>query len=162
MIDVFNWMPIAALVESRIFCMHGGIPNIENFSFNRLRALRRPITENVPNEEASVDERIITDLMWADPAWPEDGRRIAGYGPNLLRGTSHVFGPDALSDFMDANELDLIARAHECVNNGYKFFSGSRHSKGCITIFSAPNYGYVEFGLPSSSADGKQLSLQEF
>lgn len=124
--------------------MHGGIPRIENFSFDRLRALQRPITD-VPNETVSrlSDERMITDLMWADPAWPDHCGQVMGYDHNYQRGTSHVFGPDALSDFMDAHELDLIARAHECVPDGFKFFSGTRHKKGCITIFSAPNYGSV-------------------
>lgn len=155
-IDVFNFMPIAALVASRIFCMHGGIPHVKNFSFDRLRSLQRPITANVSNEDATPDERMITDLMWADPSWAHQKGHVRGYGLNEQRGTSHVFGPDALSDFMDANELDLIARAHECVKDGFKFFSGSRHKKGCITIFSAPNYGYVVFlRLPSACIYGE-------
>lgn len=128
--------------------MHGGIPDIKDFSFDRIRRLERPITKNVPNESANSDERLITDLMWADPAWPQDSRDqgpVMLYGVNEQRQTSHVFGPDALAQFMDAHGLDLIARAHECVDDGFKFFSGPGHPMGCITIFSAPNYWCVPF-----------------
>jgi serine/threonine-protein phosphatase PP1 catalytic subunit len=33
-------------------------------------------------------------------------------------------------------DLDLICRAHQCVEEGYKFFA----KRKLVTIFSAPNY----------------------
>ena len=39
--DVFNCLPIAALVEERIMCMHGGLsPELKNF--DQIRKLFRP------------------------------------------------------------------------------------------------------------------------
>jgi len=32
--------------------------------------------------------------------------------------------------------VDLVVRAHQCVEDGYEFFG----KKKCVTIFSAPNY----------------------
>jgi serine/threonine-protein phosphatase PP1 catalytic subunit len=34
------------------------------------------------------------------------------------------------------NNLDLLWRAHQVVEEGYEFFA----KKSCVTVFSAPNY----------------------
>lgn len=52
------------------------------------------------------------------------------------RGVSYVFGPDVVTNFLKKNELDLICRAHQVVEDGYEFFN----KKQLVTIFSAPNY----------------------
>ena len=52
------------------------------------------------------------------------------------RGVSYVFGSDIISSFLRKNELDLICRAHQVVEDGYEFFA----KKQLVTIFSAPNY----------------------
>lgn len=40
--DVFNVMPVAALIDEKIFCMHGGIsPQLE--SFEQILKLVRPL-----------------------------------------------------------------------------------------------------------------------
>jgi serine/threonine-protein phosphatase PP1 catalytic subunit len=49
---------------------------------------------------------------------------------------SYVFGSDIISSFLRKNELDLICRAHQVVEDGYEFFA----KKQLVTIFSAPNY----------------------
>jgi serine/threonine-protein phosphatase PP1 catalytic subunit len=41
-----------------------------------------------------------------------------------------------VSNFLEAQDLDLIVRAHQVVEDGYEFFAGRR----LVTLFSAPNY----------------------
>ena len=53
------------------------------------------------------------------------------------RGQGHLFGVDALEDFCQRLEIDLVCRAHQVHYGGYRFFGEER----LITIFSAPNYG---------------------
>lgn len=54
-----------------------------------------------------------------------------------LRGEDMVeFGPDRVLSFLEHNQLDLIIRAHQCVQRGYEFFAGQH----LITVFSATNY----------------------
>lgn len=49
---------------------------------------------------------------------------------------SFVFGQEVIFSFLRKNDLDLICRAHQVVEDGYEFFA----KKQLVTIFSAPNY----------------------
>lgn len=120
-IDCFNCMPVAALINDRILCMHGGLsPDL--ISIDQIRKIQRP--QNVP------DTGILCDLLWSDP---EAG--ISGWGENE-RGVSYVFGADIVNNFLQKQDLDLICRAHQVVEDGYDFFCNRK----LVTIFSAPNY----------------------
>ncbi|KAJ5379411.1 Serine/threonine-protein phosphatase PP-Z [Penicillium cosmopolitanum] len=119
--DVFNCLPIAAIVAEKIFCVHGGLsPNL--FDMNEIRKLTRPI--EVP------EHGLLTDLLWSDPA------NIKDWGPNPDRGVSWCFGKPVVAKFLKRNNLDLVCRSHAVVEEGYEFFG----NKGLVTIFSAPNY----------------------
>jgi serine/threonine-protein phosphatase PP1 catalytic subunit len=60
---------------------------------------------------------------------------VNGWGKND-RGVSFVFGADIVSAFLKEHNLDLLVRAHQVIEDGYKFFAGRR----LVTLFSAPNY----------------------
>lgn len=56
----FDSLPVAALVSSRIFCMHGGLsPELNCFS--QLRKLLLPF--EIPDSGG-----LVCDLLWCDPA----------------------------------------------------------------------------------------------
>eukprot|EP00866_Antonospora_locustae_P002379 jgi/Antlo1/2379/1024 len=119
--DCFNCLPICALIDDKILCMHGGIsPDL--YTLSQIRSIVRP-TE-VP------DKGLLCDLLWSDPE-----PSIREWGEND-RGVSVTFGRDALEKFLDEQDLDLICRAHQVVEDGYEFFADKR----LVTIFSAPNY----------------------
>ncbi|KAK0406320.1 hypothetical protein QR680_018502 [Steinernema hermaphroditum] len=119
--DVFNCLPICALIGGRIFCMHGGLsPAMDNW--DQLRRIVRPLDPANPSIE--------TDLLWADPE-----RLIKGWHPNT-RGISYVFGADVVKEFCQTMDIDLVARAHQVVQDGYEFFAKRR----LVTLFSAPHY----------------------
>eukprot|EP01052_Picozoa_sp_SAG31_P009665 SAG31_NODE_512_length_14721_cov_17.995623_14_plen_234_part_00 len=46
------------------------------------------------------------------------------------------YGPDRVKSFCADNDLKLIIRAHECVQDGYQYFASCH----LITVFSATNY----------------------
>lgn len=54
------------------------------------------------------------------------------------RGAGYTFGQDITEQFNHTNGLDLVARAHQLVMEGYQW----AHNRGIVTIFSAPNYCY--------------------
>jgi len=119
--DCFNCLPVAALIDDKIICMHGGLsPDLTNLE--QITRIMRP-TE-VP------DEGLLCDLLWSDP-----DKDIKGWAENE-RGVSYVFGQEIISTFLKKHELDLICRAHQVVEDGYEFF-GKRQ---LVTVFSAPNY----------------------
>jgi len=120
--DLFDFLPLTALIENRIFCLHGGLsPSIDNL--DNIRALVR--RQEVPHEGP------MCDLLWSDP----DDRTGWGISP---RGAGYTFGQDISEQFNRNNGLTLVARAHQLVMEGYNW----SHEQHVVTIFSAPNYCY--------------------
>jgi serine/threonine-protein phosphatase PP1 catalytic subunit len=163
--DCFNCLPVAAVVDDKILCMHGGL-SPEMDSLDQIRAIERPA--DVP------DQGLLCDLLWSDP-----DRDTKGWGDND-RGVSYTFGADRVTEFLKKHDLDLVCRAHQvfldcsppffrssplpsnscpntCTRNnnvinnprcssmgndwqvvedGYEFFA----DRQLVTIFSAPNY----------------------
>ena len=120
--DAFDYLPLTAVVENQIFALHGGLsPSVD--TLDSIRSLDR--VQEVPHEGA------MCDLLWSDP----DDRSGWGISP---RGAGYTFGQDIAEQFLHANNLKLIARAHQLVMEGYNW----SHERNVVTIFSAPNYCY--------------------
>lgn len=141
--DCFNCLPIAAIIDEKIFCCHGGLsPDLQGME--QIRRIMRPT--DVP------DTGLLCDLLWSDP-----DKDVQGWGEND-RGVSFTFGADIVSKFLNRYDLDLICRAHQVscdfiriemsvfynffffffkvVEDGYEFFA----KRQLVTLFSAPNY----------------------
>ncbi|GLV41671.1 microtubule star [Carabus blaptoides fortunei] len=120
--DLFDYLPLTALVDGQIFCLHGGLsPSID--TLDHIRALDR--LQEVPHEGP------MCDLLWSDP----DDRGGWGISP---RGAGYTFGQDISETFNHSNGLTLVSRAHQLVMEGYNWC----HDRNVVTIFSAPNYCY--------------------
>jgi len=119
--ELFNCLPVAAVIDEKIFCMHGGLsPDLRNL--NQIKEISRPI--EIP------DSGLLCDLLWSDP-----DKEIQDFEESD-RGVSVIFGEKVVQEFNRKNDLDLIIRAHQVVDEGYEFFA----NRQLITIFSAPNY----------------------
>jgi len=119
--ECFKCLPVAAIVDEKIFCMHGGLsPELDDM--DQVRRIKRPT--DVP------DMGLLCDLLWSDP-----DKDISGWGEND-RGVSFTFGKEVVASFLRRHDLDLICRAHQVVEDGYEFFA----KRQLVTIFSAPNY----------------------
>lgn len=104
--------------------MHGGLFSRDDVTLNDIREINR---NRQPPEEG-----LMCDLLWSDPQ-PQPGKAPS------KRGVGVQFGPDITQNFLTLNNLDYIIRSHEVKNEGYEV----GHNGKCITVFSAPNYWYV-------------------
>ena len=121
-ITLFNIMPISALINENILCMHGGLSK-ELQNIEQINKILRPT--DIPNEG------LLCDILWSDPneSLNED------FGSNE-RNISVTFSKDVVKNFLEKNNLDLICRAHQVVEEGFEFFADMK----LVTIFTAPNY----------------------
>lgn len=121
--EVFDCLAVAALVDGAVLCVHGGLsPDIR--TLDQVRTLMR--RQEVPNEGA------FCDLMWSDP-------EVVDTWAVSPRGAGWLFGARVTQEFMRVNDLELICRAHQLVQEGYKYhFTGAK----LVTVWSAPNYCY--------------------
>jgi len=71
--------------------------------------------------------------MWCDPA--EDDSK-SGFTPSPRGDGIYLFGADVVATFCRANDLDVIVRGHQVVQDGWELFAGGR----VWTVFSATNY----------------------
>jgi serine/threonine-protein phosphatase 4 catalytic subunit len=121
--EIFDYLPISAIIDGKIFCIHGGLsPTID--TIDEIRNIDRK--QEVPHDGA------MCDLLWSDPDQDQKG---FGISP---RGAGYLFGKDVVETFEQLNKIDLIARAHQLVMEGYKMMFDEK----LITIWSAPNYCY--------------------
>ena len=112
--DLFDYLPLAALVEGKIFCVHGGLsPYIS--TIDQIRLINRKM--EIPREG------VFCDLMWSDPDDIETWIISC-------RGAGWIYGWKVVDEFTHINNLELICRAHQLV------------MKNLCTVWSAPNYCY--------------------
>ncbi|KAJ3499041.1 hypothetical protein NLG97_g656 [Lecanicillium saksenae] len=120
---VFDFLVLAAIVDGEVLCVHGGLsPEIR--TIDQIRVVAR--AQEIPHEGA------FCDLVWSDPEEVETW----AISP---RGAGWLFGDKVATEFNHVNGLKLIARAHQLVNEGYKYHFPEN---SVVTVWSAPNYCY--------------------
>jgi len=121
--DLFDYLPLAALVEGKIFCVHGGLsPYIS--TVDQIRLINRKM--EIPREG------VFCDLMWSDPDDIETWIISC-------RGAGWIYGWKVVDEFTHINGLELICRAHQLVMEGFKYWF---QKQNLCTVWSAPNYCY--------------------
>lgn len=100
--------------------MHGGLsPDIK--TIDHIRTIDRVM--EIPYEGP------FCHMMWSDPEELDNWS-------HSTRGAGWLFGSNVVKKFNHHNGLDLIARAHQLVQEGYKFWFDYQ----LVTVWSAPNY----------------------
>ncbi|KAJ4904130.1 Serine/threonine-protein phosphatase 5 [Raphanus sativus] len=135
--EVFCYLPLAHVINEKIFVVHGGLFSVDGVKLSDIRAIDRFCE---PPEEG-----LMCELLWSDP------QPLPGRGPSK-RGVGLSFGGDVTKRFLEDNNLDLVVRSHEVKDEGYEV----DHDGKLITVFSAPNYcdqmgnkgAYIRFEAP--------------
>mmetsp|Transcript_13514 Transcript_13514/g.25412 ORF Transcript_13514/g.25412 Transcript_13514/m.25412 type:complete len:490 (-) Transcript_13514:1478-2947(-) len=131
--DSFDCIPIAALINKKFIALHGGLsPELQT-----IRDL-----QSISRFAEPPKQGMMCDLLWADPVESADGKAREQFKLNQVRGCSFFFSVEAVNRFLRRNDLISVIRAHEAQMDGYKMYrwNGSTEFPCVITIFSAPNY----------------------
>lgn len=163
--NTFDYLPLAAVIDNQIFCVHGGLSPKINY-IGQINSLDR--TKDYNDGEQSNDYfdetrnkndlnylyKSLADLTWSDPD------NVKKFIPNR-RGSGYLFGPEQTFSFLYRNGLikgsptpddsvftddtkiqtkrrGFIARAHQLAQEGYQWF----HNDNLCIVWSAPNYAY--------------------
>ncbi|KAG2194402.1 hypothetical protein INT46_002336 [Mucor plumbeus] len=121
---VFDYLPLAAVIDGSVFCVHGGL-SPELPSIDSIRTLFR--MQELPQNGGHCD------LLWSDPETQVDAWAISP------RGGGYLFGPLPTTAFCHNNGIDLIVRSHQLVDEGYNY---PFEEGNLVTLWSAPNYCY--------------------
>jgi len=122
--DLFDYLPLAAVIDDKIFCVHGGLSSSLS-TVDQIRVLSR--------FQEPAQESPMTDLLWSDPDLENDGFR------HTAKGIGCFFGKSNAKQFLETNKLDSIVRSHQLCIDGYQVIWDSK----LTTLWSAPNYVYT-------------------
>jgi len=119
---VFDLLTLAAVVDGEVLCVHGGLsPDIRTLDQIRTISRNKEIPQSGP----------FCDLMWSDP------EEILTWQVSP-RGAGWLFGKDVTHEFCQINQLNLVCRAHQLIQEGHKHMFENK----LVTVWSAPNYCY--------------------
>ncbi|KAF9044331.1 serine/threonine-protein phosphatase 2B catalytic subunit [Panaeolus papilionaceus] len=140
----FCALPLAAVVDNKFFCVHGGIsPQLVHLSD----------INNINRRQEPGSHGLLCDLLWSDPITnyghehePGPNGTVLPPGQTFLhngtRGCSYFYTYEAVCQFLERNSLLTLIRGHEAQDAGYTMYKKTpkRNFPSVITIFSAPNY----------------------
>jgi diadenosine tetraphosphatase ApaH/serine/threonine PP2A family protein phosphatase len=141
--STFDRMPLAAVIDQDIFCVHGGIPrpisdsSVEGGRIKDILNISKVAGINPPYEhEEDEYQQVASDCIWSDPASEDQEQRSVdkrtGYGDSLRGGGAICFGAKAVTNFLAQQGFSYIMRAHEAHAEGVAVSKGAR----VFTVFS--------------------------
>ena len=131
-LTVFDQMPLAAILDNTIFCVHGGLSR--EFFATEVQDLRRKFNSISRPIELHI-QTLPFDILWSDPM-DSKGESPVGWEVGTRGPFTFEFGHDVTNAFLEKFHLTSIIRAHQWKMPG---FQAQNHEK-IWTVFSAPNY----------------------
>jgi protein phosphatase len=123
---LFDYLPLAALINDKILCVHSGIgENVK--SLEDIANIQKPY--NIYKNPVALD------LLWAVP---EESSVSETYTGNNITTSlrKRYFNEEMVTEFMKTNKINLIVRTHDVTDSGFEKIYGNK----IISIFSATNY----------------------
>ncbi|GAB9467496.1 hypothetical protein Gpo141_00004838 [Globisporangium polare] len=135
----FDRLPLAAVIDNDIFCVHGGLPRPigSEKTLESIQKIPRTALLDVLDKkyyEENIQMSMVSDMLWGDPV-PEESEPTMdsrGFGKSLRGGVAVSFGEKAIENFLQQHKFSRILRAHEAKLDGVAVSKSAR----VITIFS--------------------------
>eukprot|EP01129_Flabellula_baltica_P014169 TRINITY_DN6730_c0_g1_i1.p1 TRINITY_DN6730_c0_g1~~TRINITY_DN6730_c0_g1_i1.p1 ORF type:complete len:389 (+),score=84.86 TRINITY_DN6730_c0_g1_i1:20-1186(+) len=131
-VECFDHLPFCTVINSKIFIVHGGLFEYNDVTLAELESLTDMVGKDVIRRPKmrKREEFLCDNMLWSDPdptisSWRESSRN-AGI----------LFGEERVTEFLDANDLDIVVRSHQIMDEGYEFLFGNKF----LTVFSASEY----------------------
>lgn len=125
MTESFVHLPLGAILNDSIFCVHGGVTS---FIKNR---------EELLNLNKIGNQFFECDLAQAEMLWNDPDKYVLNYCKSK-RGRGSIFGVKAVDTFLNDLNFKLIVRGHQNVFDGFDWPFGRKG--GILTVFSAIDY----------------------
>eukprot|EP00755_Sulcionema_specki_P029094 Sspe_Gene.91393::Locus_62892_Transcript_1_1_Confidence_1.000_Length_2028::g.91393::m.91393 len=147
---IFRMLPLAATIDEKIFCVHGGLPRYNGGFDDRLQMLQSPdfpkleyfsVFDDCEDEDLKPWVQMACDLCWSDPREQEEvggyyGMNDFGFAPNSRGSGTLAFGSKAVETFLKNHGYQYIFRAHQEKSDGLRLSKSAR----VVTIFSSSDY----------------------
>jgi len=132
---IFEYLPLAAVVDNEIFCVHGGIGNTLK-KIEEIERLERPI--EVSHNPKNQFEKIVFDILMSNPAidQKESKPQQNSSQDDINNSYFSKFTMERVQQFLKENKLKSVIRSHECALHGFQSFGFD----SLITVFSTTNY----------------------
>nr|CAD1842223.1 unnamed protein product [Ananas comosus var. bracteatus] len=147
--EVFCCLPLAHVINEKIFVVHGGLFSVDGVKLSEIRAIDRFCEP--PEEDLASCLRLVLCARYFGVTSTSTWKRSKQAGCGLS------FGADVTKRFLQENNLELVVRSHEVKDEGYEI----EHDGKLITVFSAPNYcdqmgnkgAFIRFTAPELKPD---------
>lgn len=103
----FDVLPLAAIVDQKLFCVHGGIP--EGITSTPYLGAINSIKVDLSKPRK---DPIASELLWNDPNHQSD--LVNDYQPKDPPAVGKFFSPTAVNNFLKQFNMSFVIRAHEC------------------------------------------------
>lgn len=136
----FSQMPIAAIINSEILAIHGGIP--KNATMSDIRKIKKGDIQGA--------DPILLQILWNDPEETIEYFEPSYRGPGIF-----LFGKKAFEQFMKNAELKFMIRAHTFLIHGAQWFFKQK----LLSIFSSTNYVGKKVQAKIAKLKNKQIKV---
>ncbi|EGR27027.1 ser thr protein phosphatase family protein, putative [Ichthyophthirius multifiliis] len=151
---VFEYMPIACVLEDSIFCVHSGIGSTLRI-IDEIEGIPRPF--EIIQDPKTYQHKIALELLWSDPNLDENVVENIPNNEHDIFNTKNVirFGQGRIRKFMQDNGVCMIIRSNEPVMKGIQ-----KSNNNVITLFSNTNYAGKFQNNAAILQIGKQRKIQ--
>lgn len=130
-VSTFDYMPLIAIIEEKIFCCHSGMsPSVQFSGVSNLQEFRDYVVKLTPRPT-----EINTSILMAHYTWSEPDAEVDTWEQNPA-GLAYLYGSSVINDFCERLKIQQIIRSNELLERGYEFFRDKR----LLTLFSVPNF----------------------